>query len=250
MHSYRNLKDKLNRYGKPTQKEVIWLFITAFVFAFILSFRQWGTTKFDFVLGIQNFIFSFLIVLVVEFIFEFSMRTGALIEGYKTSYKPWVPGLVVGLLLTFLSNGKLIFLAPGMAIITFLPVHRVGKFFYQNNYKHLGWIAMSGSIAVMFFAIFLRVLSGIFGDSNWLGLAIRVCIWIALYNMVPAPNFNGVKTFFGSRFVYVFVVVVMICCSVMLSYSGVIVSIIGSFILGALLLGAFFVYIEQKFVKS
>ena len=246
MHSYKNLKDKLKRYGKPTKKEVLWLCITAIVLGFIFSFRQWGTTKFNIAIGMQNFLVSIVIVFVVLSVNEAAQRISALIEGYRTSYKPWIPGLVIGLLLTFLSDGRLIFLVPGAAAISFLGVHRLGKSFYAENYKHLGWIAMSGPIAVMVLAIILRALYPVF-ESEIILKIVRICVWIALFSMIPAPHFNGLKTFFGSRYVYIFIISTMVCCALLLNSSGIIISIIGSIVLGVLLLAAFFVYIDKRF---
>jgi hypothetical protein len=70
-------------------------------------------------------------------------------------------------------------------------------------------------------------------------------MWIALYDMLPIPPFNGSRTFFGSRFVYMFVVGALIGCAVLLTYTSGIIPLLGALVLGALVLFVFFVYVDK-----
>jgi hypothetical protein len=73
-----------------------------------------------------------------------------------------------------------------------------------------------------------------------------ITIWIALFDMVPIPPFNGSRTFFGSRYVYVFVLGALIGCALLLKYLTGIVPILGAIALGALVLLVFFMYVDKK----
>jgi len=221
------------------------LAITIIVLAFIFSFREWGVEKFNFAIGFNNFLISIALVIVAFVVHELAHRTIALWLGYRTQFKAWITGLVIGLVVAFVSNGYLLFLAPGALVITHLPVHRLGKFYYDLAYNQLGWIAMSGAIANMLFAVLLKILATITG----LGIfekAMMINIWIALFDMLPIPPFNGSRTFFGSRYIYVFVLGSLIGCAALLKYLSGIVPIIGALVLGSLMLLIFFIYVDKR----
>jgi Zn-dependent protease len=245
MHSWRNFTDKVRRYFPLEATEKRGFIISIILLGFIFSFRNWGTEKFDWALGIQNFIITIILVAVAFATRELAHRTIAVWLGYRTQYKAWLLGLVIGLVVAFVSNGSLLFIAPGLMIITHLEVHRLGKGFYALSYKHLGWIAMSGPIANMLFAVLMKTLAVATGIEIF-QKAMMISIWIALFDMVPVPPFNGSRTFFGSRFIYVFVLGALIGCAALLAYTSGILAILGAIVLGALMLLVFFVYIDKR----
>ena len=248
MYGWRNFVDKTKRYFPLEGFEKKGLIVTILVFSFLFSFREWGTEKFDFSMGIGNLIIITTIVTISFLVHEIAHRTIALWLGYHSQYKAWLIGLVAGLIVTFVSNGRLLFLAPGALVITHLTYHRLGKPYYELSMKHLGWIAMSGPIANMLFAVILKTISlGI--PSPILTKAVAINIWIALYDMLPVPPFNGHRTFFGSRYIYMFVIGSLIGCAALLTFVSGILPIIGAIIIGALLLLVFFVYIDKRFKK-
>ena len=244
MYSWRNFVDKVKRYFPPESFEKRGLLITIILLGFMFSFRDWGTTQFDVTLGLKNFVIAIVLVAVAMAVHELAHRTIAVWLGYRSQYKAWILGLVIGLVLIFVSNGRLFFVAAGTLVITHLEFHRLGKGYYALNYKHLGWIAMSGAIANMLFAVILK---SVYIGTGWplLEKAISINMWIALYDMLPIPPFNGSRTFFGSRFVYMFVVGALIGCAVLLTYTSGIIPLLGALVLGALVLFVFFVYVDK-----
>ena len=245
MYSWKNFVDKFKRYAPLEGTEKRGIIITLIILAFIFSFREWGVDRFDPALGLQNFIITLLIVAASMALHELVHRTIALWLGYRSQYKAWLLGLVIGLVIAFISNGHWLFIAPGLLIITHLPIHRLGKFPYSLSYKHLGWIAMSGAIANMLFAILLKSLHlatgiGIFQK------AMMINLWIALWDMIPIPPANGSRTFFGSRFIYVFILGSLIGCATLLAHVNGIAALVGAIIIGATLLFVFFTVIDQR----
>jgi Zn-dependent protease len=245
MYSWRNFIDKVKRYFPLEGFEKRGLLITILILSFIFSFRDWGIERFDVSMGFRNLIITIFVVIIAFLVREITHRTISVWLGYKSQYKAWILGLVIGLVVAFVSNGRLLFIAPGALVITHIAIHRLGKGYYETSYKHLGWIAMSGAIANMLFAVILKSLHVATGYP-WFFKAMMINIWIALFDMVPVPPFNGSRTFFGSRYVYVFVLGSLIGCAVLLAYLSGIVPIIGAAILGALILLVFFVYIDKK----
>lgn len=244
MNSWRNFMDKVRRYWPLESFEKRGMLITIIVLSFIFSFREWGVDEFDFSYGLSNLLVTMTLVVLAFMIRELAHRTIATWLGYRSQYKAWIIGLVIGLVIAFLSNGNLPFIAAGSLIITNLPIHKLGKSYYETSMKHLGWIAMAGPIANILFAVILKSLS-VATSMQVFEKAMMISIWIALFDMVPIPPFNGSRTFFGSRYVYIFVLGSVIGCAVMLSYLSGIVPIIGSLVLGALMLLVFFVQIDK-----
>ncbi|MBU2560718.1 MAG: hypothetical protein KKD17_00310 [Nanoarchaeota archaeon] len=245
MYSWRNFVDKVKRYYPLESFEKRGLVIALLILSFIFSFRDWGVERFDVAMGVRNLIITLILVAIAMAVRELAHRTIAIWLGYKSQYKLWLLGLVIGLVVAFVSNGYLFFIAPGTMIITHLAVHRLGKAHYELSYKHLGWIAMAGPIANMLLAVVFKTLS-VATAIPVFEKAMIINIWIALFDMVPIPPFNGSRTFFGSRYVYVFVLGALIGCAAMLFYMGGILPIIGALILGALVLLVFFAFVDKK----
>ena len=128
MYSYTNFADKLRRYFKFSKKEAWMLFATILVSAFVLSFNEWGTGRFNLTAGLMNLFNTFLIVALVLLVQESSHRIYALLAGYKVEYKSWNIGLGITLLLAVFTNGALRFVAPGGIDVHHLKIHRLGRF--------------------------------------------------------------------------------------------------------------------------
>ncbi len=245
MNSWRNFVDKVKRDYPLEPQEKRGLIITIVVLGFIFSFRQWGIDKFDPMMGFKNLLIAIILVTVSLLLRECAHRTMAAWLGYKTHYKAWILGLVIGLVLAFLSNGHLLFIAPGILLVTHLEIHRLGKAHYALSMKHLGWIAMSGPIINMLFAAIMKSLY--LGTSYPIFQTLMVMnIWIAIFDMIPVPPFNGSQTFFGSRYVYMFVLGAILGCAALLFYLSGILPIIGALILGAIVFFVFFVYVDKR----
>jgi Zn-dependent protease len=245
MYSWRNFVDKFKRYAPLESSEKRGLIITILILSFIFSFRDWGVEQFDAALGFQHFIITLVIVIIAMAIHELTHRVIALWLGYRSQYKTWILGLVIGLVVAFIYNGHWVFIAPGALIITHLTSHRLGKFWYDLNYKQLGWIGMSGAIANMLFAVLLKSLH----LATGVGLfekAMMINIWIALFDMLPIPPFNGSRTFYGSRFIYVFVLGSMIGCAALLAFVSGIAALLGALVLGSLILFVFFAFMDKR----
>ncbi|HII72260.1 TPA: hypothetical protein HA265_05900, partial [Candidatus Woesearchaeota archaeon] len=124
-------------------------------------------------------------------------------------------------------------------------VHRLGTYPHGPNFKHFGWIAMSGAVANMLFAIILKTIYFSAPDP-WILKAVNINIWLALFNMLPIPPYNGSKTFFGSRLIYVFVLGSMIGAAVLLTWTSQFWAVVGALAVGFLLLTLFFIYVDRN----
>ncbi|MFC1723849.1 hypothetical protein ACFL0V_06940, partial [Nanoarchaeota archaeon] len=120
-----NFLDKYKRAWKLESSETRGLIITAVLLSFIVSFREWGTVAFDYEAGLANYARAFVIVTISLLVHEAGHRAIASMMGYKSRYKTWILGLVIGLIIAFLSNGHVWFLAPGFILVAH-TFHRLG----------------------------------------------------------------------------------------------------------------------------
>ncbi len=248
MYSWKNFLDKYKRGWQLQPSEFRGLLLTVFVIAFIVSFWSWGVESFDWGVGIRNFFFFLLVVAVSMFVHEASHRAVAAWLGYRSEFKAWIAGLVVSVVFVFVFGNVWsfpIFLAPGYLVIRLMPYHRIGMYPSGLNHKHIGWIAMSGAVGNMLLAIILKSVYS-YLPFDWLFSFVKINIWLALFDMIPIPPFNGSKTFFGSRFIYVFVLGSMIGAAGLLYWYSGLVALLGSLLLGAVILVLFFVYVDKR----
>ncbi|MBI4738245.1 hypothetical protein HY772_01560 [Candidatus Woesearchaeota archaeon] len=248
MYGFRNFIDKVKRYGQFSPKEIKGILLSVIIIAFILSFRQWGKEHFSIAIGINNFLQTLFFVGIGFLAHQIAHRAAALSIGYKVEYQAWVIGLVISLILAFVSNGVITFLAMGGIAVTHLAVHRLGRFRYGLGYHTMGWIALAGPLANVALAIIFKSIEGVVGGSALLDKGVSVNLWMALWSMIPVPPFDGSKTFFGSRYIYLFALGAVIGIAVMITLiSSVLYAVLGSLVLGTILLWVFFVYIDKQF---
>ncbi len=100
--------DKLKRYWRPGNAELKALVITCFLIAFMLSFREWGNAdEFEAATGIANLSLTLLLVAISLAVHLAVQIIAGLWIGFKVEYKMWTIGLLIGLIVTVLSKGRL-----------------------------------------------------------------------------------------------------------------------------------------------
>ena len=194
-----NLIDKVKRYYAFSNVEIRWLIVSIPIMAFIAGFND-GRPKFELAPWLTNFFLCAIAVTIAVFVHETAHRVTGLEQGYKTSYKPFFYGLIAGLILSFMSYGKIIFLAYGGVAINIIEKHRLGYFRYQLGYFHLGAVSLMGPVANMVVAILFKtipILPQPISDK-----IVFINILFALTNMLPVPVLDGLQVMFASRWLY------------------------------------------------
>ena len=232
---------------KFNKTEVMHLLVVILILGFVFSFKEWGTEKFDFSYGLLNFLRACLAIAFALILRELFRKLVAKRFSSGVEYRIWnmrrygfakgdhlpkpylgyiireLPiGLILALVLVFISNGNIIFAAVGMFIIQTDYVHRLG-----NKFKHLtgsesAIIALSGPMFNLFLALLFKSIPGFekFVVVNFL---------LALYSMIPFSNLDGTKILFGSRIIYIFSLIFMIFTYILSFTIGVVGSIILAF---------------------
>lgn len=225
--------DKVRRYTKFSPKELQAGIVTIFVIAFTISFRKWGIgQEIDVSYGMINLFAAILIVGISFFGRIAFQKSMALAADLKSEYKMWSFGLLLGLVLAFVTNGKLWFLIPGGIMIHYLPGHRIGWVRYGLNYFGIGVISFFGPVASIIFAMIFRTLYGIFHIELFYTAFLLNLLW-ALWTLLPIPPSDGSKMFFGSRPTYMLGIAIVISSAILLySDISILITIPLSFLIG------------------
>jgi len=219
-----------------TKNEFLHIFIIAIVLSFIFSFRSWGATTFDALIGVFNWLLFLFIAFLSLVIYEsahkivayhhnasskmeiwFIKRLGfppSSHSGRKTFFGlyftiPKIPiGIILSLILIFVSNGKFIFASLHNTIISSKRDLRIKhKHLFLTNFE-IATIALAGPIISLLVALIATNLG--FPDIA------KLNYFIAIFSMLPLHSLDGGKIFIGSRALYVFSIVFIIFSIILL----------------------------------
>ena len=244
-----DLIDKMNKYYTFTKYEIRGLIIAILAVAFIISFDKWGGEKFDFAVGFFNLITALLIVGLSMLVHDAGQRIWGLAIGYKIEFKMWSFGLILGLIVAFLNNGRIPYLwiiLPGTFMLHHLAGHRLGFFRYGINIIGQAMTALAGPLFTLMLIILLKILNSFF-PSALITEAIRFNIIYNITNMLPIPVLDGGKIFFGSRMIYAFVMPAMIIATILMIIDiPVFFAIVLSLLVGVVLWLWYYISFERK----
>ena len=241
-----DLIDKLKKYYTFTKYEVRGYVIAILAIAFIISFREWGEGQFDLTAGLFNLFNSVLIVALSILVHDAGQRIWGLAIGYKIEFKMWSFGVVLGLILAFVTNGKFWLIIPGTFMLHHLAGHRLGFFRYGINIIGQSMVALAGPLFTLMLIILLKILYAI-NPNPLLQKAIMFNIIYNITNMLPIPVLDGGKIFVGSRMIYAFVMPAMIVASILMIVDiPVFFAVVLSLLVGVILWIWYYVSFERK----
>ena len=188
---------------------VVWLGI-AFGIAIAGGYKAFSDLP-----GLRTTIVESLVVVFFAFVFhELAHRVAARRFGFKAVYHVWIPGLILAIAASLVG---FLFAAPGGVVI------QMGQDSPENRVK-LGKSALAGPIVNMILAVVFAVFTFalVFYVSNtgksitqvgsWVNTAgnigiigIEINSWLALFNLLPFWNFDGLKVFQWNKKVWTIV---------------------------------------------
>ena len=241
-----DLIDKIRKYYSFTKAEVVGLVASIIILGFIISFKDWGTTQFEASTVLFNFFNAILIVALSILVHDAGQRIWGLMIGFRIEYKVWTTGLIIALLVAFVSNGNLWFIVPGSFMLHHLAGHRLGYFRYGINQVGQAMVALAGPLSTISLLIFLKIISA-FAPSPLLEKAILFNVIYAITSMMPIPPLDGSKIYFGSRMIYAFVLPFIVASSLLLIISiNIFMALISSFLIGIVLWLTYYIAFEKN----
>lgn len=150
--------------------------------------------------------------------------------------------VIIPLMLAIFSSGKVPFGAATQYAITTKPAHRIGKEFIGLSDYEQAKIATYAPVLLTFIAILMQLFNSPLADR-----LSYIMLIIAVTNMLPLPNLNGLKAFFGSRLLYAFTGAMILIVLPLINVVKPFTLILIAFIFGIFVL--FFTY-EYDFVKA
>ncbi len=228
----QGLSYTIKQHFSFSPEEIRSLLLGILLCAFMFSFNNWGTGSFNLAEGLRNLFSATLIVALAFLVHHSVQRIAALAIGFKLEYRIWLYGILIGLALTVVSNGRLWFFAPGGLIAYHMVGHRLGSFRYGLNYWPLGMIGLLGPLSNLALAMIFKLLLLVAPTNVLIQQAIVFNIWFALFMFLPLPPLDGSHLFFASRLTYIFMAGAIIGISFALYFLGVFLALVLGLLLG------------------
>ena len=244
MVSLKENMERVKEYFRFSKQETYGLAVAVIVMAFIFSFCGWGLSgrcnvqeSLDLLLGLKRFIGVIFIVLI-SFLFRLScQKFYALAQGQKAEYKVWWAGLVISLVIVFLSAGfsrgnfiiPLVF-AGGVAS-TFLVRFRLGEFRYGFSNRVMAVTSLWGIMGNLILAIIFALLLYIYPQSYIFDKGMVFNIIMAFSALFPLPQQDGLGLFFGSRGLY-YIGIAMVLLAAVLLLTKTLFGLIAAIVIG------------------
>jgi hypothetical protein len=160
------------------------LILTILVLGFCFSFRDWGIERFDFGVGLMNFILTTILVAFSVLVHLYSQKRKAKKHNAKITFHTWTSLLATAVVITILTNGYIIFAAVWVITIGSHQFLRA-----KHKYPHIGPFERAKIVAVGPMSnILLGLVSATLffrtGAFIWEKLMI-INFWFAVMNLFP-----------------------------------------------------------------
>ncbi len=158
--------------------------------------------------------------------------------GFRPEYKakrPFPVGIVLGILIAFLSAGKLPFAAFASFNIKEERYRRVGRKYINITALETAKVALSGVFAALLIAFILSAL-------HLSKEIVLIASLFAFFQMIPLPHLDGAKVFFASMPLFAFSAAFIILSALLLNFVSAGPAFFYSFIGAGIFFIMFFYY--------
>ncbi len=196
------------------KKEILNLFLGAFILGFIFSARSWGYSTFNFGIGFSNLIRMSILSLIILLTYQTSHKLIAKKYHAHSTFRLWtmqrwwftknakfkspfMAGIIIPLFFSLISNGFLKFAAIGSSEMTAIDKKRIGKKYKHISEQELAKIHLVGPLTILLLSLILMQFPG-FGEI------VKIAYTLAIFSMLPISGLDGGKVFFSSLPLYIF----------------------------------------------
>lgn len=206
----------LKMHGTPDWKQWRKYLITVLILGFIIGFNDKSSTGLG-ITYIKNMIVSFIIVGFSIFFANLIGRIYSASTGYKSEYEFSINGLLIGLMLAFVSNGYFWYLSPGYQVININETGRLGYFRY--GLRMCDWARAAAIVSFTHTA--LALIAHLSAQGNPIvDLFVKINIALGFYSMLPVPENNGLNLLFGQRLLWFFTIGAMAAVTLSMFFIG------------------------------
>ncbi len=225
-------------------EEVSGLIIATLITGFIFSFKDWGGDQFNLLIGIKNLL-SVIFITAVAFFFHCScQKVYGLSTGHKVEFKLWWTGIMIALVLAFVTMGRLPLILVGGVTTSFMVRQRLGEFRYGPSWKANGLIGIWGILGNLILAVIFAVGLYLLPQNYFFQKGLILNLIMAGCNLIPLPKLDGLMILFSSRVFYFLTAFGVLLAAVLLA-TGTKIGLIIAIVIGGLA-GTFFLLIGSE----
>ena len=246
VYGFFDWMSKIRRFYPFTRKELMWIGVGILIMTFIVGFDD-GSETFNIATFSSNMLLSLVVVSIAVIIHESAHRIVAPNMGYKIEFRPFFFGILGGLILAFMSYGKILFLAYGTFFIDIKEKHRLGYFRHYLGYFDNGKIAVVGPLANLFAAMIFKTM--VFLPEAVVSKLVFINVLFAITNMLPIPPLDGSHVMYASRHLYPFTMAAIIGAAALLLIPAVTwwMAVLAALVIGIAYSFVYFNLIEKAF---
>lgn len=235
MVSWKELKARVKQDFRFSGQELQGILVGVLVSGFVFSFRHWGGEQFELVEGLKNLVLMIIAAGLSFFGHIAPQKIYALSAGYQMEFKSWWAGIVVMLVLAFISAGNLTLILAGGATTSFMVRQRLGKFRYGYSQEEQAIIGLWGVLGSLIMAALFRIFDYFIPGVLFFEQGMMISLILAICSLLPIPWLEGLNIFFGARGIYFVAIIVVLVTALLLLWGGGIGLLVG--IIGGLLAG-------------
>jgi len=187
-----------------------------------------------------NFALAVFIVGPALLFHELAHKITAQKFGCKAAYVLWPMGVMISILLTVITAGRIIFAALGAVMISTAYSTRLGYRFIGLSMEEMGKIALAGPLVNIAIAVFSYAFIWI--SPQIVQTMITINLIVALFNTIPFPPLDGSKIFGWSKTGWFG----LLASAIILLYMPSIIGIVFSVILAIAVLAITFIVIQLR----
>ena len=220
MVSFKELKSRIKQHFRFSKQELTGIIIGILVTGFIFSFKHWGIEEFDLVYGLKN-LFLITVAAAISFFGHIScQKLYALSAGYKVEFKTWWAGIIIALVLGFISIGNFTLVLAGGVGLSFMVRQRLGQFRYGYSVAEQAVTGLWGILGSLIFAALFRIGNYFLPEVLFFEQGLMISLIFAICSVLPIPGLDGLNIFFGSRGMYLVSVVIVLLSTLLLLWGG------------------------------
>jgi len=220
----------IKKYVKFSNKELEQLLYVMIISAFVFTFNKWGVEYFDLERGLANFFIAIVFLGIFFFGQIYVKKIVGVKLGYDTKYEWSMPGIMVMIVISFLTYGYVPFLLLGHTKIIQNDRRRIGGWRFAINHLDHYKIYLIGYLFNYLLILLILGPLYLYLESHFVMELIKINLALIFFSILPLPKNDGLILFFAHRALYFVVVSFVIIMSLLILWGN-----IYSFIFAAIL---------------